>query len=291
MVRFRSLVSLRFPPSQIYEIEEPPPGEGDKPPEMTVQFWGLTGPLGVLPAPYTELLIERTRYKDNALWVFLDLLGHRMLALFYRAWEKARFPVAYERTGEDAFTQYLFDVIGMGTKGLRGRMAVPDQALLFYAGLIAQRPHSATAIASILRDYFGVPVRIVQFFGQWLPLEAENLTRMGAANSELGRNMVAGTHVFVSQSKFRVRLGPLTLRQFANFLPNGRSLRPLSQLTRYLAGMELDFDVQLVLKREEVPECQLGGSAAIPAMLGWSTWVRTDEMRKDADDVVLPVDN
>lgn len=289
-VRFRSRVSLMFPPSQIHDIEAPGPGESG-PAKMTVPFWGLTGPIGVLPTPYTELLIERTRYKDTGLWEFLDLFHHRLLSFFYRAWEKSRFPVAYERTGEDRFTTFLFDVVGMGTDHLRGRMAVPDQALVFYSGLIAQRPHSATALAQVLRDYFRVPVEVDQFHGQWLALEAENLTRMGAANSELGVNLVAGTHVFVSQSKFRVRLGPLTLRQFSSFLPNGRALRPLSQMSRFLAGFELDFDVQLVLKKEEVPPCQLGGAGAIPPMLGWSTWVRTEEMKEDAGDVVLPVDN
>ena len=290
-VRFRSKVSIAFPPSAIDEIEAPPEADADRPARMTVPFWGLTGPIGVLPAPYTELLIERVRFKDTALWEFLDLFHHRMLSFFYRAWEKSRFPVSYERTGEDPFTAYLFDEVGMGTAGLRGRMSVPDQALVFYAGLISQKPHSSTAIAQVLGDYFRVPVTVVQFHGQWLPLEAENLTRVGAANSELGKNLVAGTHVFVSQSKFRVRLGPLTLRQFGAFLPNGRALRPLGQLTRFLAGFEFDFDVQLVLKKEEVPPCRLGGEGPIPPMLGWTTWIRTEEMKEDASDVVLPIDN
>jgi type VI secretion system protein ImpH len=289
VVRFRSRVSLGFPPSEIHEITEDV--ALDRPPEMTVGFFGLVGPVGPLPHAYTELLIERARYKDTALWSFLDLFHHRLLSLFYRAWEKYRFPIAYERTGEDPFTLYLFDVVGMGTKGLRGRMEVQDQALLYYAGLVAQRPRSAVAIAAILRDYFGVPAEVVQFHGQWLPLEQENLSRVGSANSDLGRNVVAGTHIFVSQSKFRVRLGPLTLAQFGWFLPVGRALRPLAQLTRLLAGMELDFDVQLVLKREEVPFCKLSSGAVIPPMLGWTTWVRTEEMQQDAGDVVLTVDN
>ena len=54
----------------------------------------------------------------------------------------------------DPFTHSLFDLIGMGTDGLRGRMRVQDESLLLYAGLIAQRPHSASALRGILRDYF-----------------------------------------------------------------------------------------------------------------------------------------
>jgi type VI secretion system protein ImpH len=66
-----------------------------------------------------------------------------LISFFYRAWEKYRFPIAYERSRRDPFTAYLFDLIGLGTKGLSGRMRLPDQGLLLYAGLIAQKPHSA----------------------------------------------------------------------------------------------------------------------------------------------------
>ena len=187
--------------------------------------------------------------------------------------------------------EYTGDVVGMGTPGLRDRMAIKDQALLLYAGLVAQRPHSAGAIASILRDYFRAPAAVVQFLGQWFPLEEGNVTKLGEANSELGRTVVAGASVFVSQSKFRVRMGPLTLAQFVSFLPVGPAFRPLTDLVRYLAGLEFDYDVQLVLRREEVPPCSLDTKAALPPMLGWTSWVTSETPRKDADEVVLPVDN
>jgi type VI secretion system protein ImpH len=291
VVRFRTHPSLTFPASEVVDLKAPAPGQEDRPSEMTVNFIGLTGPLGVLPHPYTELVRERVSYKDTALWSFFDIFNHRIASLFYRAWEKYRFPIAYERRGEDSFTEYLFDLVGMGTPGLRGRMSVQDQALLLYSGLVAQKPHSAGAIASILRDYFRAPAEVVQFQGQWFPLEAENVTRIGQANSQLGRTVVAGSSVFVSQSKFRVRMGPLTLTQFVSFLPVGPSFRPLTELVRYLAGLEFDYDVQLVLRKEDVPPCSLDTKSPLPPMLGWTTWVTSETPRKDADEVVLPVDN
>src|SRR5262249_41651130 len=155
------------------------------------------------------------------MWEFLDLFTHRMASLFYRAWEKYRFPVAYERDEQDRFTQYLYDIIGMGTGGLRGRLGLrartpprADQAPLFYAGLSAQRPHSAGARAAILSDYFGVPARIEQFVGQWLTLDDDSRSYIGRANSELGVNTIAGARVWETQSKFRLKFGPLTFIEF-----------------------------------------------------------------------------
>lgn len=288
-VRFRARVSLEFPASQIHEIAE---GRGEGAPlEMTVAFLGMTGPLGLLPHAYTELLIDRTRHKDTALRDFLDMFQHRIVSLFYRGWEKYRFPIAYERTGQDPFTEYLFDLIGMGTPGLRGRLALPDQGLLLYAGLIAQRPHSASAVGATLRSYFRAPVEISQFLGRWLPLDVEYRTRIGEANSELGVSMVCGERIWNTQSRFRVRLGPLDLDQFRSFLPPGSAFAPLADLTRLLVGAEFDFDVQLVLKAEEVPACRLETGAAAPPMLGWTTWLKTKDLTEDASEVVLAVAN
>lgn len=295
VVRFRTRVSLSFPPSQIYQIARRDGSAGDEtlPPEMTVAFMGLTGPLGLLPAHYTELLAERVRYKDTALWNFLDLFNHRIISLFYRAWEKHRFPIAYERGDRDRFTEYLFDITGMGTQGLRGdRLHLPDQALLYYGGLVAQRPHSASAIAAILSDYFNVPARVKQFAGQWLKLDEEDLSRLGTANNELGVNAIAGRRVWDDQSKFRLKFGPLTFKEFKAFLPIGSAFKPIIGLARFLAGMEFDFDLQLILKAEEVPDCKMGTRAeGGQPLLGWTTWLKTRDFAEDDSQVVLSVNN
>jgi type VI secretion system protein ImpH len=291
VVRFRARLALTFPPSAIYELTEPK--DGATAVEMTVAFLGLTGPLGVLPRHYTELLLERVRKKDFVLRDFLDVFNHRLISLFYRAWEKYRFPIAYERTVAnnaeyDDFSLGLFDLISMGTKGLRKRLEIGDEALLFYAGLLAQHPRSATALASILQDYFDVPVEVAQFVGQWLNLSPENRTRLGGeGNNALGVNALAGNRVWDQQARFRLRLGPLTFAEFRRFLPAGKAFRPFVQFARYIVGQEFDFDVQLILKADEVPATQLGAKGVRAPRLGWTTWLKTKEFTKDAEDAIF----
>ena len=125
-VRFHAHSSLSFPPSAIQDLE-PSLGDGD-PARMMTAFMGLTGPLGVLPRHYTELIIDRGRRHDNALRDFFDLFNHRLISLFHRAWEKYRFHVEFERTaksggGYDPFSLHLFDFIGMGTDNKGNRIA------------------------------------------------------------------------------------------------------------------------------------------------------------------------
>jgi type VI secretion system protein ImpH len=320
VVRFRALPSLTFPASTVHEVL--PRGGGRTVPAMTVTFLGLTGPSGVLPRHYTELIMrlerERKGEERRAFREWLDLFNHRVLALFYRAWEKYRFWLAYER-GEpdqpepDHFTTALYSLVGFGTGGLRGRLrvsavelgrererrlaAVEDLTLLHYAGLLAQRKRNASALEALLSDYFGVPARVEQFVGQWLALEPGSQTRLGVpdGNNDLGLNTLAGERVHDIEGKIRVRLGPLDYRRFLDFLPD-RSPAPehkafflLVHLVRLYVGPTLDFDVQLVLRADAVPECQLSDEAPGPR-LGWNTWLQSQQPGRDAHDALFAAD-
>jgi type VI secretion system protein ImpH len=234
-------------------------------------------------------MLERARRPDDALRDFFDLFNHRLISLFHRAWEKYRFHTAFERTvkaggGYDPFSLHLFDFIGMGTGGLRGRLEFGDEALLFYAGLLGQHPHSASALGNMLSDYFAVPVTVTQFVGQWLEITVENRTQLGEANNVLGATAVAGSRIWDQQAKFKLRIGPLSFAEFNRLLPGGIIHRPFVQMTRYASGQEFDFDVQLVLKAPEVPWCHLGDPRA---RLGFSTWLKVAEFDRDADQVVF----
>jgi type VI secretion system protein ImpH len=290
-VRFRSRVSLKFPASEIHELTQKYDEIADQEKvEMFINFMGMLGIVGAMPMPYTELAVDRARYGDTSLWSFLDIFTHRSVSSFYRAWEKYRFPVQYER-GNDDFTAYLFDFIGLGTRGLRGRMDLDDESLLPYGGLIAQKPHSATALEQILADYFRIKAKIIQFYGQWLILDNESITRIGAANNALGKNTIVGTRVWDYQSKFRVVLGALTFREFQAFLPGGTAYQPMLSIINFMIGGELDFDVQLKLKAKEVPSCILTTRAKRRPMLGWTSWLKSKPFLEDDEQVILKMES
>ena len=287
VVRFRSRLALDFPASEIQQLSATDDEKlGEQHLEMFVNFMGMVGISGVMPTHYTELAMERRRYNDTAMWSFMDIFTHRAVSMFFRAWEKYRFPVAYER-GADDFTAFLFDLVGLGTPGLRGRMNLADESLLPYSGLILQKPHSAVALANILSDYFGVKAKIEQFFGQWLDLDSESITRLGRANSALGANALIGTRIWEQQSKFRLRIGALSFREFQGFLPNGSAHESLKSIVRFMVGLELDFDVQLVLKARQVPGTILTTRAKRRPMLGWTSFLKSQPFAADDEQVIL----
>jgi type VI secretion system protein ImpH len=294
-VRFRTQASLGFPASPVAQVRAPDevPGETLPPVEMVVTFLGLVGSSGTMPHHYTALLLKRLRHKDHSLRDFLDLFHHRLVSLFYRAWEKYRLPFAFERfrtepgdSPDDPVTAALYCLVGLGTPGLRNRLEVRDPAFLYYGGHFAHLPRCAVSLEAILQDYFEMPVELKPLQGQWLDLGEEETSRLGRRNNRPGKDLIAGRRVWDVQSKFRLRVGPLTYAQFARLMPSGDGLRPMWQMARMYVGAELDFDVQPVLKAAEVPLCQLGKDGERPR-LGWNTWVHARPLRRDVDDAVF----
>jgi len=77
-------------------------------------------------------------------------------------------------------------------------------------------------------------------------------------------------------------LGPLTIAQYLDFLPTGTAYEPLCAITRFFSGSgEIDFQVQLILKRDDVPYCELGSEEPDAPKLGWVSWGKTVDMKRD----------
>ncbi len=303
-VRFKATLALSFPPASIAELSEPAgepaSGNAEPPPAMAVNFMGLTGPSGVLPQHYTDILIQVTRSKSYGLRDFFDVFNHRLVSLFYRAWEKYRLPAAYEHFGnggKDPISQSLYALAGFGTGHLCGRLEIDDEALLHYSGYLSHWPRSAAALESLLSDYAGRPVQVEQFHGHWLWLTLDQRSRMPSKDEpqgrfcELGVNSVVGERVWDVQGSFRLAIGPLSYAQFVRFMPTGDELLRLAQLTRLYVGADLYFDVQLTLAKEEIPACEMaqegGQEGAYVPRLGWNTWLKSRPARRDSSDAVF----
>ena len=226
---------------------------------MTVAFLGLTGTQGVLPFCYTERMIAREggqgRYARGILrslqppaGVFvLSRLGKAPPAGSLRA-ERGAGP-----NSPDPFTHSLFDLIGMGTDGLRGRMRIQDESLL-----AVRRPDRAAAALGERRcaAFFGTISRCrwrsISASASWYELEEADRCYLSAEleRNQLGEGAFLGDEVWNQQARFRIRVGPLGLNRFMEFLPDGRAMAKLVELTRYLVGQAMAFDVQVFLRAE-----------------------------------------
>jgi type VI secretion system protein ImpH len=285
VAKFGVRPSLAFPGSEIHSLSL----DDDGPARMKVDFFGLTGPSGVLPHPYTQLVAERSRARDAAMADFLDLFHHRLISLFYRAWKKSRL-AASAGDEEDRFRDHLFDLLGLGIESMRGQLAVPDESLAVYVGLLGPQARGAAALQGLVADFFDVPVQVEEFVGAWQPVPVRDQCSLGAEgdpSNQLGLGVLVGDEIWETQSRVRLRIGPLPRDRFEEFLPEGAAHPALRSITRFFGHDQFDFEVQLVLAREDVPPVVLGSEQTAQQPLGWTTWLRTAPLARDPDEAVF----
>ncbi len=282
-IRLRQEPSVTHAPASLAAFQ---PGEDGAPDQLTVHLFGLFGPDGPLPLHFTEQARDRERnHGDATLRHFIDLFHHRTLSLFHRAWADVRPTASFDRPEDDRFGFYVGALLGLSTASLRDRDAMPDLTKLHFAGLLSGQTRHAEGLAAILTAFFTMPVRVESFVGAWLTLPADDQTRLGggARIAGLGTTALLGGRVWSRQDKFRLVFGPLSLEEYERLLPGGLSFHRLVPIVRNWAGDTLAWDVNLVLRRAEVPATRLGQYGR----LGWTTWLMPRPSPDDAADLFL----
>jgi type VI secretion system protein ImpH len=235
-----------------------------------------------MPRHYSELAQREARQKSFALRDFFDIFTHRAAKAHFFAWRKYRLAPSFEAPSEDGcdpITAALYALIGFATGGLRNRLSVEDETLIHYSGFYAQATRSALGLEQLLSDYLARRVEVIQFVGRWAPLLSEDWTALATETrpfgnfARLGVDAVAGTRVWDVQGGFRLRLGPLDYRRFAELMPNSPLMNEVAALTRTYVGSDLAYDVELVLRGEDVPLCTLANEGEFLPRLGWNTWL------------------
>jgi type VI secretion system protein ImpH len=293
VVRFHAPPAFTFPASELGDYVAPREGE---PASLEVNFLGLNTINGPMPHTSTEALLANARDKDMSAQGFLDLFNHRLVSLFYRAWSRYRLALAYEKTGhgyEDEILGRLYDLVGLGTDGLRQRMSIPDESALFFSGLLSRQARSVEGLRQILQCYFGIPVQIKQFTGRWVRLPQGQRTILQGENSMtecLGVGTVVGDEVWEQEGTMTVRLGPMPLERYREFLPGARGQAEIESWLHLYSRRAFHFIVQLVLERNEVPQTGLEGDRVFGSRLGYESWLKTKPMRRDPDETEYLID-
>lgn len=302
-IRFTTDPSLNFPSTEIEKVEGPgfSKKESDQW-EIMVDFFGLTGAMGVMPFHYTELILQRLKQRDKSLSEFLNLFNHRSTSLFFQASSKYRLALEYERsklhekskTLSNNHTQALLSLLGIGTRGLQNRQSIRDETLIYFSGLMSQQVKTAAGLEQMVNFYFGVPVQLEGFVGQWQELIDDVRTRLPwkgnrkGQNVCLGRSAMLGGKGWFSQAKSRIKVGPLGKEQFEKFAPGTGALRALNELVSSYMGPENSFDFVIEVQRDDVPN-KIELKQDNPPQLAWNAWLSGKPKTNTEKDELLEI--
>lgn len=275
-LRFQNSLSLGFPPSQIEALRAVADGavadhagmsealrqQQGVQIRITPSFMGFLGAHGTLPPHYTERIVAwQSAEHDEAPRAFLDMLSNRMLALFYEAWRKHRVEQQMGQ-GEDGLLPLLLALVGFQRGAeLNNTDGVCDEAIALYAGLLQQRPMSSVILGRVLSGHFGIPVRVQEAIGHWNPMASHEQTSVGLANATLGEDTMLGENSWRPDLRARLSLGPLSKAQFDRFLPRASGAAALKKMLSLFAQQTVVYEIELILRADEVqPVCLVGGT-------------------------------
>lgn len=282
-VRLIQEPSLAFAPSTLASFK---PGREGSASRLAVYFFGMFGPNGPLPLHLTEYARDRLRNSDDPTFSeFLDIFHHRLLSLFYRSWANAQPTVNFDRPEQDRFSIYLGALFGLGMPSLRNRDEIPDLTKLYFTGRLSSQTRNAEGLVAMIKRFFNLPAEIEQFVGEWMKLPVDCRCRLGVTpqTGTLGANVVIGDYVWQCQQKFRIILGPLDFNDYERLLPGRESGKRLRAMVRNYVGDSMNWDVNLVMKKENVRPLRLGDDD----LLGWNTWLGSRTGDEDVHDLVL----
>ena len=248
------------------------------PAKVRVMNLGLLGPEGPMPLHMTRWALDRLSQRwfsgtdggqtsDTTFVDFADLLQHRMIALFYRAWADTRPEVQSGRGNGDRFGSMLRALGGIGLPGSESRDEL-DALRGRQAAALAHQVHGPERLTKFVAAAISAPVQLVEYVGNWVSIPANLCSRLGASHNRLGKGAVAGGRTFQRQNKIELRIGPLGLQRFAEFAAKGPASRTLRQAVLANLGHGIDVDVRLVLHKEEVPDATIGN-----AQLSRTAWL------------------
>lgn len=287
---FDNPLSFSFAPAQVAGCEIDPGEEGQAPTvHLTPAFMGFLGVNGTLPFHYTETIqAHLATTRDAAPRAFLDMFSSRALAQFYLAWCKHRVEHVDLGHGE-AFRELLLAFAGRQcvAAASTGDMAcaIDSGTLAQYAGVLLQRPLPAQLLARLLGDYLGLPVTIRESTGDWIGLHEHEQCALGGSNIRLGSNTLLGQRSWRPDLAARICIGPLARADFLDCLPGGACARVLVQLLHMLASPTVGYDVQLILKGEDVHPLTLPAVDADCARLGQDSFLVPAADHHDRGDV------
>lgn len=248
-LRLRPELSLAFPTGDIASVDRLPdqPGQPSHY-ELVTKFLGIYGVSSPLPSYLTEELmgLEETNQLQRR---FLDIFNHRLLSLFYRAWQKYRCTDADMAGPTGAYTRRLLLLLGLDRMPAECDGRLVNLQLIRFAEVLTQHPRSAIGLQTCLRRFFpGIPISVEPCIAVWTPIPPDQRSRLGMQGVALGQDFWLGEDVCNRSTTFRVAIGPIDYRTFQSFLPGAAQRQELEALVAVFNQDGLDCEIAISVR-------------------------------------------
>ncbi len=268
--RFGQMPYLNFPSTSIATISESHRHSEDV--TILVYFFGLLGVNGPMPLEITDLVYSRNIHDyDSTLRRFLDLINHRLLTLFYRAFSHHELPLMYDRRKSTAVSVFraLSGCPSADDGTRRDEMIIPSLSKFF-----CNQSRSVETLSRMLYDFFRVPVKVKPFVERYHVIPEDLRCQLGVKESSvLGVCAQLGSKYLTRTRDVSIEIGPISYRRSMHFMPKREYFDLLCYLVKSFFSKPVEFDITLLIDTHSILKAKTNGKFA----LGQSVHLRSSE--------------
>jgi type VI secretion system protein ImpH len=286
-IQFHSKTSLAMPTANILSIDnmlnEDFPSYGKL--NIVTTFLNLAGPFGALPQSMTQTILTLNKKRDYSLQNFMDIFHHRMLSKLYQIRRKHHTCLDIRPPTHNNFSNMLYAFTGHFTAAPKKFSPIPRKDLLYFSSLFAKKIRSASSLRLLLKELCRTEVDIIQCIGKWFALEESDWYKLGDKKFKLGDNTVIGQRAWVQTASMKIKIGPVSRKNFLNILPDSHAFTQLVKTINFYTLGRATASISLSIEKKEIKAAKLHRSS--PPKLGWTSWLSANQPTSFENEIEL----
>jgi type VI secretion system protein ImpH len=293
-VRFGQAPYLHFTATEIAEIIEGGRQAGVDA-TVIVYFFGLLGIQGPMPLEFTGYVFRRSRsHYDNTWRRFLDIINHRFLTFFYRAYSTYQQCMNFDRPDNDNIGNVIKALTGIPpVKDIKtGTFAGPRESIAqSYAQHFSFQLRNRCGLLDVLRGIFDYKIEVVEFIAGHYDIPQYRWAVLGnKKTSVLGRNIQIGRSMMNITGNFEIRIGPVSFDEYNDFMMGHSGFDLLAEAVNLYLDRPLAYSIVFIITSATIPAVRLGfdleNETYEAARLGYTGWLGNHAR----DDISLKID-
>lgn len=256
-VRFGQTPYLHFPPTEVAEIRQ---GNGNVEALIMTYFFGLLGVNGPMPLEFTNYVFQRSHnYYDQTWRRFLDIINHRFLTLFYRAWAENEQAVSFDRKNDDKITDIIRSLAGTSSDMLGENRTFP-YLTANYAEHFGKSVKSRDSLEEILRNILKIDLKIKDFVVSSYDIPKGERCHLGnRRNSVLGESIQLGRSYMSATREFEIETEPVSFTESCKWMPGHSGFNLINRVITAYLDRPLEYSLTFNVVGKTVPTVVFGG--------------------------------
>ncbi|MDR1469213.1 MAG: type VI secretion system baseplate subunit TssG [Spirochaetaceae bacterium] len=279
-VRFGQAPYLHFTATEIAEIIEGGRQAGVDA-TVIVYFFGLLGIQGPMPLEFSGYVFRRSRsHYDNTWRRFLDIINHRFLTLFYRAYSTYQQCLSFDRPDDDHIGNVINALAGIPpARDIKATFPSHSMSIArSYAQHFSFQLKNRYGLLDLLRGIFDYAIEVVEFAPGRYDIPPDRRAVLGRRKtSVLGRTIQIGRSMMTITGNFEIRIGPVSFDQYNDFMMGRSGFDLLAEAVNLYLDKPLAYSVVFVITGGTIPSAQLGfdfeNDTREAARLGYTGWL------------------